>query len=225
MNKKRKSVALTKKQKSILIGTLLGDGYLNKRGSNVRLQLVHGPKQEEYIKWKYENLKNICTERGLQFNTYKDKYSKTGIKQCWNFYSKSHDFLVYLHEKVYTPNKNITEEILDKLDPLALAVWIMDDGSLQKRKGRLRTDGIRKYVGARFVLCTYTKDLNIEQLICKKLKEKFDLNFQVQKHYDNYRLYCTTEDFKKLASLIKPFVIDSMKYKIDISFLGKDISS
>lgn len=222
----RNKVALTKEQKDIILGTILGDGYLNKRGNNIRLQLVHGQKQEEYIKYKFNILSNICTERGLKFNIYNDKYSKTGKKSCWNFYTHKHDYLDYLYPKIYlNDKKQITEEILDKLTPLSLATWLMDDGSLQKRIGRIRKDGSQIYVGARFIICTYTKDLNIEKLICKKLKEIFDLDFKIQRHYDNYRLYCTTQNFKKLSKIVEPHIIPSMKYKFDISFLGKNITS
>jgi len=223
--KKRNNVALTKQQKSILIGTLLGDGHLNKRGSNVRLQIVHGPAQEEYIKWKYDNLKDLCTDRGLKYNKYTDRNSKSGVKYCWDFYTQHHEFLTFLHNLLYSPNKQINEQILDRLDPLALAVWIMDDGSLQKRKGKPRLDGRQKYAGARFVICTYSKNLEIEKLIIKKLKEKFNLTFKIQRHYDNYRIYCTTQDFKKLSSIVAPYVHPSMNYKIDTSFLGQFVSS
>ena len=222
----RNKIALTKKQKDIILGTLLGDGYLNKRGTNIRLQLVHGPEQAEYIKFKYDNLKNICTERGLKFETFNDKYSPTGKKHCWNFYTHKHEYLEFLYEKIYPNNKKqISEEILEKLTPLSLAIWLCDDGSLQKRKGKIRKDGSQIYIGARFIICTYSKNINIEKLICKKLKEIFNLNFSIQKHYDNFRLSCTTQEFKKLVEIVNPYIIDSMKYKFDTSFLGKNITS
>lgn len=218
------SKMLSKEQKDIIYGTLLGDGYLNKRGTNVRLQLVHGPKQENYIKWKAEKLHNIITPRGLKKNKYKDNHSKLGYKICWDFYTETHDYLKYLYNILY-PNgvKTFTKENLSLLTPLSLAVWLMDDGNLNKRKGRVRLDGTRSYVGARFRICTCTKDPKQEELIVKVLNKKFDLDFKVCRHKDYFMVYCTTDCFKKLVDIVNPFVIPSMNYKFDINFLGKEV--
>ena len=51
---------LTKRQKQIIFGLLLGDAYLQKTGKkNARLRLEHSEKQIAYINWKYEKLSNI----------------------------------------------------------------------------------------------------------------------------------------------------------------------
>jgi len=50
-------ISLSKKQKSILFGIILGDGYLQKTGKkNARLRLEHGGNQKEYLLWKVEKL-------------------------------------------------------------------------------------------------------------------------------------------------------------------------
>jgi hypothetical protein len=55
---------VSKKQREILIGTILGDGYLQKTGKrNARLKLEHSEKQKDYIFWKYEELKNLMQDR------------------------------------------------------------------------------------------------------------------------------------------------------------------
>jgi hypothetical protein len=44
---------LTKRQEAVLLGTILGDGFLQKTGpKNARLRLEHGAKQKEYVVWK-----------------------------------------------------------------------------------------------------------------------------------------------------------------------------
>lgn len=220
--KKLFNMAITKEQKDLILGTMLGDGYLNKRENNVRLQMIHGPNQEDYIKHKSEVLNNLLTERGLKKETFKDKYSVTGFKTCFNFYTISHEYLSFLRQLFYPNDKKvISEDILERLNERSLAYWIMDDGSLNKRKGKIRTDGTRIYVGARFIICTCSKDGKQEETICKKLKEKFDLDFNVRLHKKNcYVVSCTTETFKKLVELVKPYIIPSMLYKIDTEFLG-----
>src|SRR3989344_4058638 len=44
---------LTKQQRSVLVGTILGDGFLQKTGEkNARLRLEHSQKQKDYVFWK-----------------------------------------------------------------------------------------------------------------------------------------------------------------------------
>ena len=44
---------LTKQQTNVLIGTILGDGFLQKTGEkNARLRLEHSQKQKDYVLWK-----------------------------------------------------------------------------------------------------------------------------------------------------------------------------
>ena len=44
---------LTKRQESILIGSVLGDTFLQKTGSrNARIRFEHGERQKDYLIWK-----------------------------------------------------------------------------------------------------------------------------------------------------------------------------
>lgn len=219
------NMMLTKEQKSIIYGTLLGDGYLNKRGNNIRLQLVHGLKQEEYIRWKANKIECLLTPRGVKIETFNDKHHRELKKSCINFYTISHEYLNFLYNLLYlNGKKTLTEDNLSRLDALSLAVWLMDDGSLDRRKSKVRKDGTRIYTSARFRICTCSKDGKIEKIVCKVLKEKFDLDFTVTRHKKDYYIAnCNTKNFKKLVDIVEPYFISSMKYKIDTSFLGKII--
>ena len=52
---------LNQKQKSLIIGSILGDGYVRiiKGRRNAFLEINHSAKMKEYVDWKYEILKNI----------------------------------------------------------------------------------------------------------------------------------------------------------------------
>src|SRR3989344_6620875 len=44
---------LTKKQEAILVGSVLGDSFLQKTGEkNARIRFEHGAKQKDYLVWK-----------------------------------------------------------------------------------------------------------------------------------------------------------------------------
>lgn len=57
--------SLTKFQKSLIIGTILGDGYLRivPGRENAFLEINHSFSQKEYVDWKFEKLKNICISK------------------------------------------------------------------------------------------------------------------------------------------------------------------
>ena len=87
-------------QRDILIGTVLGDAYLQKTGKkNARLRLEHGADQKEYLFWKVKNLQ--------QFFQGKPKYlerihpiSKQTYKY-WRHQSQSMPFLGKLQRIFY----------------------------------------------------------------------------------------------------------------------------
>lgn len=56
-------LSLNKKQKAILVGTILGDGHLEQNGHHVRLRLDQGIKQADYLAWKYDEFENLATAR------------------------------------------------------------------------------------------------------------------------------------------------------------------
>ena len=50
---------ITSRQDAIIIGSLLGDGCLEKNGRFTRLRLEHGHIQKSYLEWKYKELKGL----------------------------------------------------------------------------------------------------------------------------------------------------------------------
>jgi hypothetical protein len=51
---------LNSRQRAILYGTLLGDGYLQQTGKETaRLRIEHSSKQETLVNWEYAQLEHI----------------------------------------------------------------------------------------------------------------------------------------------------------------------
>ena len=78
----RKNIHLTELQRSIIIGTVLGDGSLiaSRSKNHLRLQIGHCITQKEYVFWKYEMLKDLI----LTPPTYQVK------NRSWRFRTISH---------------------------------------------------------------------------------------------------------------------------------------
>lgn len=115
--------SLTQLQRSIIIGTLLGDGYLRiVRGrKNALLEVNHSFSQKEYVDWKYSNLENLSKNGPVVRNS-------NGSRIAYRFTTKQHPELTDLHNYFYVEGKKRIPYDL-KIDPMMLAVWYMDDGS------------------------------------------------------------------------------------------------
>src|SRR3989338_9067436 len=114
--------SLSQVQKSVIIGSLLGDGYLRivPGRRNAFLEINHSYQQKEYVDWKYDYLKPITKSA--------PKVRKSnGERIAYRFFTRQLSQLTELYQKFYQGRKKIVPMI--SLDPLSLAVWYMDDGS------------------------------------------------------------------------------------------------
>ena len=197
---------MRKEEKSILIGACIGDGYLWKdpNSKSVSLVLKHSINQKEYLLHKVNMLRSILggsENKIVEFNNS----GYLGIRL-----SKSSKYFRIIRKWLYKNNKkSITKILLNKLTPQAIAIWWMDDGSMYKKLNKTT----KKIKGLEGILSTYTS-LQENQIIVDFFKEKYDIEFNIVKSKQSYRLRLNTTNCKKLAELIKPYIIESMSYKI-----------
>lgn len=187
-------IFLSKEQKSILFGIILGDGFLQKTGEkNARLRLEHGKSQKEYLLWKVKNLQPFFQGRAKYLERIHPLSKK---KYCyWRHQSQSTPFLGKLRKIFYPEGKKIIPQDLEKyLAPFTLAVWYMDDGYyyLKDRNAYL-------YLG------------NVSQkeadIAVNTLKIKFDLSTHWLRKKKGYAIYFSPQEVKKLKTLIKGYIL------------------
>jgi len=111
--------SLSKVQQQLILGSVLGDGYLRKK-VNAHLQITHSAKQKSYVDWKYNILKNIVI-------TPPKFYKGNGSRVGYRFFTKSIPELTDFYDKFYQSGRKAVPKNLI-LSPLSLAVWYMDDG-------------------------------------------------------------------------------------------------
>lgn len=77
--------SLTQLQKSVIVGSLLGDGYIRIMlgRKDAFLEINHSIKAKEYVDWKYSVLKNICKS-----SPQKRKSGENRI--AYRFFTKQH---------------------------------------------------------------------------------------------------------------------------------------
>jgi hypothetical protein len=220
MNLKTDLISLSDTERAILMGSLLGDGTLQKRGLNsFRHRVSHSISQKSYVEWKYEKLNRLC-----QTTQPPKEVTNTKGYVSVEFYTSSGEYLKELFELFYKKSsfsaskkaetksdkflKTITPELIENLplDPILLAVWFMDDGSA-------RNDC---YAGNLATQCFSLE----EHHLLKDYFQKWDLDCNIVKHStqkQTYYLYFPRRSFPKLVSIIESTVkeIPDMIYKLN----------
>ena len=88
--------SLIQLQRSIIIGTLLGDGHLRivPGRKNALLEINHSFSQKEYVDWKYEALKFVCKSGPIS-------RKGNGTRTAYRFTTRQHPELTELHSSFY----------------------------------------------------------------------------------------------------------------------------
>jgi hypothetical protein len=212
LRRKRTEKPLTFRQKKIIYGSLMGDcGKM----SPSSIKMKHSLAQKDYVEWKFEELKEHVTERGLQIESNYSKERDVTYEYAW-FYTHANTDIEEIVTKFYKPNKQVSMGVLNELDPLSIAVWYMDDGS---------TDRGHVSPGARDVasLCTDSFTLAECEMIVQWFGEKWDIKSYTRLRkrdaddpVEKYRIIFGTDETAKLFDLIRPYVIPSMMYKLGV---------
>ena len=194
-------ISLSREQKSILFGIILGDGYLQKTGKkNARLRLEHGEQQKEYLLWKVRKLGKFFQGKAKYLERI---HPITKKKHCyWRHQSQSTPYLGKLRKIFYPEGKKKIPEKLEKyLTPLTLTVWYMDDGYYYLRDR-----------------CSYLYLGNVSEkeakIVTRVLSEKFVIAARVKQKKKGYAIYFSPEETQKLKNLIKGHMLSQFKYKL-----------
>ena len=195
---------LSQRQKDILIGTILGDGHLEKNGKGVRLKVDHGMMQSGYLNWKYVEFKNLAPSKPRTIRSFHKKEQK--FYERLHFATFSNGVFAEWRNLFYEQRVKIIPPNIDKIlvSPLSLAVWFMDDG--YKRNDcnalRLNTD-----------LFTYEE----QELLQKCLYANFGIISTIHRKGKTYNLYIPERASKKFCELIRPYCLDSLLYKVSLT--------
>ncbi len=182
--------SLTEEQESILIGSLLGDGAMRKK-RNALLEINHCYAQKVLVDWMFGKFKELVKTN--------PKWRKgNGKREAYRFVTQSLPILNPYYDQFFKNGRKRIPINL-KLNPLALAVWFMDDGSKTYSSIYLNTQQFSKE----------------EQLILiDLLKAQFGIESTLNKDKIYFRIRIRTGSAKKFINLVKPFVLDEFRYKI-----------
>jgi hypothetical protein len=191
-------------QLDVIIGSLLGDARLECRSVGVRspvtarFRVHHGFKQEGYVFWKYEALKNLVSKEPREITWTNPKRDLHEVS--WYFHTKSLQELGILYHYFYKSGlKILPERIFEFLNPKVLAVWFMDDGSNNGTGLTINTHGFRT---------------DEQMKIIRFLREKYSINSTLVKDRSKFKIAIGHRSMEDFLSIIEPHIAPSMIYKI-----------
>ena len=167
----KNSLTLSQFQRDLVIGSVLGDGNLRFTNKNREANFIveHSLKQEEYVEWKYQHLKEfVLTPPKIVKRVYHKDRSKITIG--YRFLTISHpvftEFSKIFYKNGYKEISPATVVLISS--PLILACWIMDDGNRNHDALFLNTQQF---------------SLSEQGLLKEWLKKRFGLQISVNKHH------------------------------------------
>lgn len=183
---------LTDEQEQILLGSMLGDGYIAQRTSrNCEYKETHSIYQLEYIQWKRDKLYPFVDDIRVGHKEKTAQIKSVALPQL-GFY-----------RNVFYPNgkKIVPVESLAWLDDLAVAVWYMDDGSISKSQGNVK-------------LCTHGFNLGNVGMLQGWLATKYNIISHIYMDREYPFLTIMKESSDKFLQIVEPHIIPSMRYKL-----------
>ena len=176
-------------QWDLIIGSLLGDGYLVHTTRGYAFRVNHGIKQKDYVDWKYVQLRDFV-------NTF-----PRFAERCYYFRTITHDAFQLLRMQFYPDGiKKVPRELIaSELNPFILAVWIMDDGSKDNNQLRINTQ-------------SFTEEEN--QFLADVLRAKLGIHTTINRDKKQFRLRSAESSMARLKEMVGSYMIPSMLYKL-----------
>lgn len=212
-------MAFTQEQKDLLVGTLLGDASLGTetKGRTWRYRVLHKAEHEQYINHKYSLLKDYCLSEPKPNDVY-NKRTKNVYRRLY-FNTRVHPSFRFFGNMFYTYDpktgqmvKDVPLEIEKFLTPAAVAYWYMDDGSL-KQKGK--SNAMR--------ICTESFSIHGVLRLERALNNLYGIRASHVKKNKivngktvlvGLRITINEKESTAFRELIRPYLVDCMKYKV-----------
>lgn len=199
----RKHFQVSSFQRSIVIGIILGDGYLYKDG---RLQVEQSLARKPYVKWLHAQLSNISGNLSYAERTH----PKTGnVSKSCRFYSKKlfHNLESVFYQQINGKRTKVLPKNLEEfLDPIVLAIWFMDDGGKAQNTPR----------GAYINASAFTAEE--QRQVIEAFQSVFNLKIRTHKAGGNNQsnFYIPADSYTDFYNLVYPIIsqVPSMLYKL-----------
>lgn len=205
---------MNRRNRAIITGMILGDGYIKTasaadklagRHPAAQISFGHSIKQQEYAQYKVDVLNKMFGGKATL------RYGKPDAKYLTCYANKSNPYFKTLKGLLYIDGKKrFTKRALSMLSPEGIAFWFMDDGSYRMNK---RSNGTISSVSLN--ISTYCSKEEVDNII-NYFNDTYSIEFRPAfcKRTKLWYVRTNTKNARKLAGLIKKYLVPSMKYKI-----------
>jgi len=200
----RTDYKLSPVQVQVLVGKMLGDGSYSETGTSACVSSGHKSEHREYLQWTLDFLGDIAHD-------YVDDKIVSGFGTSMSRGRTSYNAFIKQEfgEWVCNGEKHIPENIEEKMSPISLAFWYMDDGGLCHDEGQ--EDRIE------LAVCGFDEDDCLKLIKCLK---KFNVQGDFFTHDGYNRIRINSEEAEKFFLLISPYVPCCMQYKLPERYRG-----
>jgi ubiquinol-cytochrome c reductase cytochrome b subunit len=187
----------------ILIGSLLGDSYAEKHGNGTRFCFQLEQSNNAYLLWFHSFISKLgyCNSDTPKILTRLGKGGK--IRQLSRFKTYTFTNFNWILEAFYINGVKFVPPMVEQfLSPVALAIWIMDDGGI---------------VSSGFKIASNSFNRTDVQMLCDILKRKYDLNASIITAGvpNQYNIHISKYSMKALTDIVEPYMHPSMYYKLN----------
>ena len=198
----REMIKLTPYLLGVVVGLLLSDGWLyhsNSSSKNATLGFKQSVSHFHYFWFTFILLSHYCStfpyfttgaRKGVKFTTV------TFITRALPCFTELYPY--FYNNKV----KVIPSNMYDLLTPVALAHWIMGDGT---------------YKSQGLLLCTDSNTIQDIVRLMNALTIRYDLKCTMHNaNPGQYRIYISRKSMPKLISIVKPHMAPCMLFKLGL---------
>jgi hypothetical protein len=191
---------------SIFMGSLLGDGTMERDGNGSRFVFSQENTHGDYLLWLHQTLFALgyCKPDIPKISSRRS--SGSNIRQYYIFRTFTYSSFNWIYNAFYRgegPKHKIVPSIIGEyLTPLALAIWLMDDGSKYYQKG--------------IKFCTNSFTLNEVKFLANILDDKYKFKTSIHKTgvMNQYNIYIPKESSIQLAKIVKPYIHETMPWNM-----------
>ena len=181
--------SLSDVQRSIVVGTLLGDGAMRCK-ANALLEINHSVHQQTYVDWKFRHLAEFVSTPPRQ-------RLGNGGRVAYRFVTRSLPELTPYYRLFYMAGRKVAPQL--ELTPLAMAVWLMDDGSKSRRALYLNTQQF---------------DVACQNVLLGLLRDQWGIDGTLNRDKTYHRIRLSVVGSARLVELVAPFVLPEFRYKL-----------
>ena len=188
---------------SLIIGSLLGNSYLEKNEKGIKIILIKCSGNIEYLMKFYNYFNSIGFCKSKKPHLYKIITKKNKSLYYWKAESYYLTQLKWIYEMLYPKGvKTIPSNLKEYLTPLSLATWYLDN-----------TEKL-------YISSNQGFDLNSQNVyyISKILKDKYNINTSYRlESKGKIAFYVDNESLNNFNEIVKPYISSSLQHKLNSS--------